>query len=312
MNHYIGIDVGGMSVKGLIIDGNGNVKAEGSIVTNCENGGDAMCANISELVHTMLSQSHLCKNDIAGVGVGCPGLIDSKNGIVVFAGNLCLRNFPLSQKLEEILQLPVKITNDANAAALGEARFGAGKEYSDSILITLGTGVGGGIIIDGKLFEGYRSAGAEIGHMVIVENGSPCSCGRKGCFEAYSSASALIKKTKEEMQADPASEMWKGYNLETVNGKTAFEYPQDHTAQKVIEWYIRYLACGIVNLINIFRPQAVMLGGGISKEGERLTKPLQAIVDKELFGGTEYSPVKIITATLGNRAGAFGAAALNF
>ena len=309
MKKYIGIDIGGMTIKGIIIDRKGEVYCQGNIVTGWQNGGEGMCRNIRELTEDMMKRGNISREEISGVGVGCPGMIDSKNGVVVFAGNLNLHNFPLAETLEKYLGFKVKITNDANAAALGEAKFGAGKDYRDSML---GTGVGGGIIIDGKLFEGFKSAGAEMGHMVIVEGGEGCTCGRQGCFEAYSSATALMKKTREVMQNNPESAMWRGYNLETVSGKTPFDYPEDKAANEIIDWYVKYLACGICNLANIFRPQVVMLGGGVSEQGERLTKPLQARVDAQIFGGTKFAPVKVVKATLGSRAGAFGAATLAF
>lgn len=312
MKKYIGIDIGGMTIKGIIIDRKGEVYCQGNVVTGWQNGGEGMCRNIRDLTEDMLRRGNIDREDVVGVGVGCPGMIDSENGVVVFAGNLSLHNFPLSETLEKYLGFPVRVTNDANAAALGEAKFGAGKDYRDSILITLGTGVGGGIILDGKLFEGHNSAGAELGHMVIVEGGNSCTCGREGCFEAYSSATALMKKTREVMEANPDSEMWRGYNLETVSGKTPFDYPNDKAANEIIDWYVKYLACGICNLANIFRPEVVMLGGGVSEQGERLTNPLQKRVDAQLFGGTQFAPVKVVKATLGSRAGAFGAAALAF
>lgn len=311
MNYYIGIDIGGMSIKGIILDENGAIKAEGSIATDCDKGGNAMCGNIVILVEDLLKKSGANKSDVCGAGVGCPGLIDSANGVIVFAGNLGLRNYPLAKEISDRTGLKVKITNDANAAALGEAKFGAGMKYSDSILVTLGTGVGGGIVIDGKLFEGGKSAGTEIGHMVTVENGKQCTCGRKGCFERYASATALMEQTREAMEQNPDSSMWKTYNLKTVSGKTAFEYAKSDVAAKtVVENYINHLACGVINLANIFRPQVIMLGGGVSEQGENLTVPLQNILDGEIMGGTEFAPVKVVKATLGNKAGAFGAAAL--
>lgn len=310
MMYYLGLDIGGMSIKGVCIDAEGQILAEGCVPTECENGGMAMCDAIAVLADRLSEQ---VEGELGGVGVGCPGMIDSDTGTVIFAGNLGLKNFPLGAILQEKLHTDVKITNDANAAALGEARFGAGKQYSNSVLVTLGTGVGGGIIIGGKLFEGGDSAGAEIGHMVIERYGVRCTCGRRGCFEAYSSATALIRKTRTEMEEDPSSEMWKTYTSQNCTGKTAFEYMEtDHTAKKVIDWYVNYLACGLLNLANIFRPQVIMLGGGIAAEGEKLTRPLQEIVDREIFGGNDYAPVRVVKATLGNKAGALGAAALNF
>ncbi len=309
--YYIGIDIGGMTVKGIIMERDGSPLAQGSIATGSKDGGNAMCINIAALISKMADESKINLSEAVGGGVGCPGLIDSKNGTIVFAGNLGLENFPLGKAISNKVGLPVKVTNDANAAALGEAKFGAGKEYSDSILVTLGTGVGGGIIIDGKLFEGGKSAGTEIGHTVIETNGYPCTCGRWGCFECYASATALMRKTKDAMEEDTGSEMWKTYTPQTVSGKTPFEYAEtDIAAKQVVDWYVKHLACGITNLANVFRPQVVMLGGGVSEQGERLTVPVQRLVDKELFAGTDFAPVKVVKASLGSRAGAYGAAAL--
>ena len=180
------------------------------------------------------------------------------------------------------------------------------------MLITLGTGVGGGIVIGGKLFEGYKSAGAEIGHMVIEHGGAKCTCGRRGCFEAYCSARALTARTKWAMEEDTSSAMWNTYTHDSADGRTAFEYMDtDRTAKQVVGWYLKYLNCGIANIANIFRPQVIMIGGGVAAQGSRLSVPLQEMLNKEIFAGTDYAPVKVECATLGNKAGAFGAAALN-
>lgn len=301
---YMGIDIGGTTVKGAVIDENGRLYGEDSVVTVK---GEEIINGIVTLCNRLMK---LNKEPVKAVGVGSAGVIDSAGGNVVLARNLNLENYPLVKLLQEKINLPVKITNDANAAALGEAKFGAGKNYKNSILVTLGTGVGGGIVIDGKLFEGNKSAGAEIGHMVIERGGEPCSCGRRGCFEAYSSATALKKFTKWAMEEDAGSQMWKKYTSETLTGKTAFEFADcDTSAREVVEKYIGYLACGLINLANVFRPEVIMLGGGISKEGEKLTVPLQQILDKEVFAA-QYAPVKVTVATLGSAAGAYGAAAL--
>lgn len=309
MSLYLGLDVGGTYVKGIILDENGVAVCEDNTPTVC---GKGLADCIAELAEKLVLKAGAVFSKISGIGVCCPGMIDSESGTVVFAGNLNLKNYPLKKLLSEKFGMPVKVCNDANAAALGEAKFGAGKGYTDSILVTLGTGVGGGIIIGGKLFEGNKSAGAEIGHMVIERGGDKCTCGRRGCFEAYCSATALTAKTKFAMEEDTSSEMWRAYTHDTADGRTAFEFMDcDRTAKKVVDRYLKYLACGLVNLANIFRPQIIMLGGGVAAQGSRLTVPLQALVDEELFGGAEYAPVKIACATLGNRAGAYGAAALN-
>ena len=309
MKLYMGLDVGGTFIKGIIVDETGKTVIECDIPTVC---GEGLAGSIETLADRLVLGANKVFSSLSGVGVCCPGLIDTKSGTVIFAGNLNLKNYSLGKILTEKFGVPVKICNDANAAALGEAKFGAGKDYRDSILVTLGTGVGGGIVIDGKLFEGNKSAGAEIGHMVIERGGKKCTCGRRGCLEVYCSARALTEKTKQEMEEDTSSEMWKNYNYDTADARTAFEYMDaDRTAQKVVDWYLERLACGLINLANIFRPQVIMLGGGVSAQGSRLTAPLQKILDEELFGGTSYAPVEVKCASLGNKAGALGAAALN-
>ena len=301
---YIGIDVGGTAIKGAVIDGDGKLYGEDSVPTA---EGEGIVNGIVTLVNRLRKMNG---EEVMGVGIGCAGVIDSAEGKVVLAKNLFLADFPLVDLLKDKINLPVKITNDANAAALGEAKFGAGKDCKNSILVTLGTGVGGGIVIDGKLFEGNRSAGAEIGHMVIERGGELCSCGRRGCFEAYSSATALKRMTKRAMEENPGSAMWKNYTSDTVTGKTAYEYcDTDTAAREVVQKYTEYLACALTNLANIFRPEVIMLGGGISKEGEKLTAPLQEILDRETFAAG-YAPVKVTVATLGTLAGAYGGAAL--
>ncbi len=305
MDCRLGLDIGGTAVKGVLADKNGKILAEGSVPT----GGGDLIENISSLSERLQRDGGA---RAGGAGAGCAGMISS-DGKVLFAGNLGLKNFPLKSELERALRMPVRVTNDANAAAYGEAAFGAGSGYTDSVFITLGTGVGGGIITGGKLFEGGSGVGAEIGHTVIVAGGERCTCGRRGCFEAYASATALIRETRRAMEEDAGSAMWKTYVPETVCGKTAFEYmDEDYSAKKVVEKYIAYLACGIINIANVFRPQAVILGGGVAEQGDRLIIPLQKELDRDIFGGQGYAPVKIVKASLGNRAGALGAAKLAF
>ena len=310
MDYYMGLDVGGTSIKGLVINEKGDILSEGCVPV--EVGAD-LADTIEVLADELVQRMGVVFSQISGIGVCCPGLIDTTTGTVLFAGNLELKNYPLKKLLVDKFKLRVEVCNDANAAALGEAKFGVGKGYDNSIMITLGTGVGGGIVIDGKLFEGNKGAGTEVGHMVIEKGGLKCTCGRRGCFEVYCSARALTAKTKFEMEEDTGSDMWKTYTNDTADGKTAFEYMDgDKTAKRIVDWYINHLACGITNLANIFRPNIVMLGGGVAAQGSRLTAPLQKIVDKDLFGGSDFAPVKIECASLGNRAGAYGAAALLF
>ena len=309
--YYLGIDLGGTFIKGGIVDDEGNILLRDKVPTESEMGADVVVANIVTLCKSLMNKANLSASELGGIGVGVPGTADSERGEVTYANNLGWKNFPISDQIFEILGLPVKIANDASVAALGEARFGCGKGYRHSVMITLGTGVGGGLLLDGKLFEGNRSAGGELGHVVIVAGGEPCTCGRRGCLEAYASATALIRDTKRAMEKHPESKLWEIGSLDAVTGKTAFDYlDKDESAREVVERYIEMLGVGIVNIANLIRPEIIILGGGVCHEGERLIRPLQEMLDREIHGGDIGPAVKIVTAELGNDAGLLGAAAL--
>ena len=310
--YYIGIDLGGTFVKCGIITRDGEMIIKNQISTNPELGAKDAARRISLEIDDMINKAGLLREKIAGVGMGVPGMIDGERGIVVYADNLKWQNEPIAKYLEEYSGFKVKAVNDANAAALGEATFGAAKDYSDSVLLTLGTGVGGGIIINKKIFAGNRDAGAELGHMIIKAGGRRCGCGLKGCLEAYASATALIKETKRQMLKHKNSKMWE-VGIENVNGKTSFDYAEagDETARKVVDDYLKMLTVGLINVANIFRPQAIIIGGGISKQ-KYLDRDLQKFLNKDIFAGKYGPEVKVLIAKLRNDAGTYGAAALWF
>lgn len=310
--YYIGIDLGGTFIKGGIVNEHGDILVSDKTPTEVEKGAQGVAANIANLAKALLEKANLELSAVEGLGIGSPGMIDSNGGNVVYANNLGWENFRICEELSHLLGgIKVKIGNDANVAALGEVKFGAARNYNSAVMITLGTGVGGGIVIDGKLVEGNMGAGAELGHMVIVRGGEQCSCGRKGCFEAYSSATALIRDTKRAMEAHPDSKMWECGSLDMVCGKTVFDYaPVDPYAKAVVDSYIEHLACGLVNYANVFRPEAILLGGGVCAQGDNLIVPLQKLVDKEIYAGDKGPRVPILIAELENSAGLLGAAAL--
>ena len=309
--YYVGIDLGGTFIKGGIVDDLGNIIYQDKVPTESENGADRVALNIANLAKMLLEKTGLSADDVEGIGMGVPGMIDSKAGNVIYSNNLKWKDFRIGEKVRQLTGLRVKIANDANVAALGEAKFGAAKDYEDVVMLTLGTGVGSGIVAEGKLLEGNKSAGAELGHMVIVNGGEQCTCGRKGCLEAYASATALIRDTKRAMEAHKDSKMWEIGGLDKVTGKTAFDYmDSDPYAKEVVENYIGYLACGITDVANIFRPETVLLGGGVCAQGDTLVKPLQKLLDKDIFAGALGPQVPILVAELGNSAGLLGAAAL--
>lgn len=311
--YYIGVDVGGMSIKGGLVDKDGQILARYTVPTQVYNKDYSISEDIRKVIDGTMKEGNVAISDIIGIGIGQPGAIDSVKGVIRYSNNIALENVPVVDELKAYFNVPIYINNDANCAALGEQVFGAGKGYNDVIFVTLGTGVGGGFILNGKLYEGRECAGAEPGHMVIVADGERCNCGRKGCWEAYASVSALIRQTKKAMENDPSSLMHKEAEEEgKVSGKTAFIASKkgDKTAQEVVDQYIKYVGEGLINLANIFRPDVILIGGAISKEKERLTLPLQKMLDEQSFGAKFNPRVEVKIASLQNDAGILGAVAL--
>ena len=310
----IGIDIGGTSIKGAAVDSNGNVYEKFTLPFIKGEPGEITIRKLAENVKEYIV-AHNLEKKIAGIGIGSPGTLDIKNGIVNYANNLGWNDLHVADIMHEILPYPIRLTNDANAASLGEAKYGAGKSYETIIMLTLGTGVGGGIIINGKLFEGNEGKGGELGHTVLVVDGEPCTCGRKGCFEAYSSATALIRETKKAMLANKRSLMWKvSPEIELVGGRVVFEAAAqgDKSAQKVLDTYIKYLGEGILNYCNIFRPNVIVLSGGIANAGDALFDPLNQYIKERNYGYQSTPEVKVVPAELGYDSGKIGAAALFF
>ena len=310
----IGIDIGGTSIKGAAVDSNGRVYETFSMPFVKGEPGDVTVKKLASIVKEYIASFDLDKK-IAGIGIGCPGTLDIKNGVVNYSNNLGWNNLPLVDIMHEQLPYPIRLTNDANAASLGEAKFGAGKAYETIIMLTLGTGVGGGIIIDGKLFEGNEGKGGELGHSVIVVDGEPCTCGRKGCLEAYASATALIRDAKKAMRSNKRSLMWKiSPDIDLVGGRVPFEAAKqgDPTALAVIDNYVKYLGEGILNFCNIFRPNVVVLSGGLANAGAFLFDKVNKYVEERYYGYKSTPAVKVVPAELGYDSGKIGAAALFF
>lgn len=311
--YYIGIDLGGTMIKGGIVTSSGDIIYSASVNTEKENGSEKVINNIIALCETLIANSALKESDISGIGMGSPGIIDSEKGIVTYSNNIGWGNVDVVSPLVNRFSKPVKISNDANAAALGESLFGASTGYKNSVFITLGTGIGSGIVIDNKIYEGNFGAGAELGHMVIKKDGEKCTCGRCGCFEAYCSATALLRDTKTAMNNNKKSKLWELANgdINSVDVKMVFDLIDlDKTAKEIIDNYIENLAEGLANIGNIFRPEVIILGGGVSNAGDKLIKPLQKLVNEKLFGGKYLSPIEIKKATLKNDAGFLGGVGL--
>ena len=314
MQYIIGIDLGGMSAKGGLFTVSGELLCEEKMKTNAADGFEGTVKLLAELSKKLTEQANVNFSAVQAIGVGAPGVVDSRRGVVLRWSNFNWQNAPLAERLQQLTGKKTYIANDANIAALGESKFGATSQYQSSILLTIGTGVGGGMVFDGELIEGYQSAGAEFGHITIREGGLPCACGRRGCYEKYASASALILQTRHAMVEDLNSQMWEIANgkIENVNGRTAFLAAKkgDKTAQRVVEQFVGYLSEGIADFVNILRPEAIVLGGGIANEGEALFEPLRRAVNERSYVAMDIVPLKIVGAKLGNKAGIYGAYAL--
>lgn len=313
---FIGIDLGGTNIAAGIVDEKYSIVKKGSVPTLAQRPFDQIITDMVSLCKKLCEDCGLRFSDAAGIGIACPGTVNSETGIVEYSNNIKFSDFPLTDtfsKISGISKDKITIGNDANYAALGEAVAGAAKGASSSVTITLGTGVGSGIIIDGKILTGCAHGGGELGHMVIVKDGRPCTCGRHGCFEAYCSATALVTLTKEKFLSTKDTAMHEicGGDVNNVGGKTIFLAMKqgDTAAKEVFDEYLGYLACGIANIINAFQPEVICIGGGISGEKDNLLNPLIPLIAEQAYSKDNTLKTKVCIATLGNDAGIIGAAA---
>ncbi len=295
----IGIDIGGTDTKIGLVDIHQKIIAIQKMKTDASRPPQEVIAEIGNAALGLLERQGIAIDQCVGAGIGVPGTVDRKGGVVRYSNNIRWENVEIEKELEKLLPVPIRIANDADCAALGEAVAGAGKECQDMVMLTLGTGVGGGVILDGNIYEGKGIGGSELGHMVIVEGGEPCTCGRRGCLEAYASVTALRRDARRAVGKDlAAGEIFAGAR------------EGDGRLQEVVEKYLERLGVGIVNIVNIFRPQLVLLGGGLSGQGELLAEPLAKMVRESCFGGEKGELPEIAVAALGNEAGIIGAASL--
>ena len=312
----IGIDLGGTNIAAGVVDEQYRIIGRAKLKTNLPRPQEEILHDLCEVARMAAADAGLALSDIEWVGVGSPGTVNSDEGIVEYSNNIKFVRADIRGAIRKELDLPCYVANDANAAAYGELMAGAGKGARDFVAITLGTGVGGGVVMGGVMLCGFNFAGGELGHSVMIKDGEPCTCGRKGCFESYASATALIRQTKRAMEAHPESSMWalcEG-TLDNAGGRTAFDGLRqgDPAATKVVRQYIDYLAVGLVNIVNIFQPSILCIGGGISNEkDEYLLMPLREQVEKHSYGA-DYLDKKtqVVRAALGNDAGIIGAALL--
>jgi len=305
----IGVDLGGTNIAVGLVDDNGKVVEKKSLPTASHRGPEAVLADIVSLCRELINHSPVA---IRHIGMGFPATVDSVKGIVLSGANIGFKNKSVSQELLRLLGIPILLDNDGNCAALGEAKYGAARDSSNSVTVTLGTGIGGGIIIDGKLYTGTFFGGGEIGHQVIRAGGNLCNCGRRGCWEAYASASAIIRQAKfwqNRVMASAIVEM-AGGDLNQITAKIIFDAAGagDGLAREVVDEYVNDLCIGLANIVNIFQPDIVVIGGGVSGHGQGLIDAIDCRMPDMVVGGDVVT--KFVIAELGNDAGIVGAACL--
>ncbi|MBQ9801952.1 MAG: ROK family protein [Clostridia bacterium] len=317
--YRIGIDLGGTNIAAGLVNEKYEIVRKDSTPTNATTRtGEEIAKAIAALCEAVCEAEGIKLADVEAIGIASPGIVDHTNGVVEYSCNLPFRHFPIADLLRRYTGVQnVHAENDANAAAWGEAVAGAARGTTNSIMITLGTGVGGGVIIDNKVISGFNFAGGELGHIVIEKDGALCGCGRKGCWEAYSSATGLIRMTKEkieECQKQGRSTLMEKMAAEKgkISGRTAFDAMRagDEAGREVVDKYVAYLATGLTNIINIFQPEVLSIGGGVSGERDNLLNPLLPLINAEKYGAGTVADTKIRIAELGNDAGIIGAAFL--
>lgn len=307
--YSIGIDIGGTTIKFGIVDDNNEIVSRRTIKTN----NPQKVKPLAEETKEMLNEKNIKLSEVDKIVVGIPGIVNSLTGAST-SNIIGWHDFKLKEELEKEINLPVEVFNDVNLATMAEIKFGGAKGYSDVVMLTLGTGVGGGIVINNKLCLGNFGMGAEIGHTLFEYNGRKCNCGRKGCFQAYASATALVELAKEKLENNKTSSLFLaiGGDFEKLNGEVIFkEYKnKDKTAVEIVEKYIEYLSEGVVSICNFLRPQVILLGGGISNWGEELATKVKEYCKKQNYGYENSPEVEIKIATLKNDAGILGCKAV--
>ena len=311
MANYVGIDLGGTNIKAGVVTDECKLLNKVTCKTNADRPMEDIIHDMGRLAADAVKDAGLEVSDIEAIGIGSPGTPDNDEGLLVYSNNLPFVMAPMRKLIREVIDLPVYIDNDANCAAMAEAVAGAAKGAKDSVTITLGTGVGAGVIVDGKIYSGFNQAGSEFGHTVLVSGGIECPCGRKGCFEQYASASALARMTREAAEKNPDSLLNKVYEQQGEwNAQIAFIAMRDgdETAKEVVDTYTSYLADGLANAINAFMPEVLVVGGGVCNEGDPLLIPMREKTMSRPYFGPGVKKTRIELAQMGNDAGIVGAA----
>lgn len=310
---YVGIDLGGTSIKAGLVDESGKILAKASCPTLVERGAKPVVDDMAKLSLEVVEKGGYTLNDVKAIGIGLPGIQDPRTGIVPFCTNLYWHEVPVVEWMHETIDKPVFIDNDATVAGLAESVAGVSAGVKDSVFLTLGTGVGGGIVLNGKVYSGAHGVGSELGHMITVIDGELCTCGNRGCWERYASATAMIRMGREAAEKHPESLIYTSVsgNLSEITAKVVTDAAKagDPVACEVFDRYVYHLCVGIVNIINFLDPEVIVLGGGVSHAGAFLLDAVRAKLPSMVFYKTmPYARIEL--ATLGNDAGIIGAAML--
>jgi glucokinase len=309
--YKIGVDLGGTQIKIALVGEGGGIVRKVGIQTRSALGYARVLRDIAEAIETLLPKKAQ-GGQLEGIGLATPGLLSEDATQIQFASNLGFVNVRAIDELKRYFHCRIVMTNDANAAALGEHLCGAGKGSKNSVTITLGTGIGSGVILDGRIVSGSFNSGAELGHHIIAAGGRKCPCGQRGCYEMYASVSALIADAQREAAAHPESRLTAqcGGDLNALDAQMIYAayYQNDPAARRVHRRFIRYVGIGLINIVNVLQPDVIIIGGGVSAEKENLTRPLTEYVRTHLLFGEENFRTKICHALLGNDAGVVGAA----
>ncbi len=313
--YYLGVDIGGTSIKAGLVTEKGQLIYKESTPTQADSGYKILTKDIADLIFSVLSKNNMSQDEILAIGIGYPGSVDNEKGTIIYSNNISVdKGSPIREELRKYIQKPVYLGNDADCAALGEYFAIGDDKIKNLVAVTFGTGVGCGIIIDKKIYNGSNGSAGEVGHTVIVMDGEECTCGRKGCWEAYASVTALIRDAKKTASANPSSALFHRINENSgeANGKMVFDcaHAGDKTAKQLLDRYIRYIGEGIVNLINILQPEYVVVGGGISNQKDALIEPIKEYVSSRIYGAGRIECPRIVAARMGNDAGIIGAALL--
>lgn len=309
MRYFAGIDLGGTNIKGGIVNSNNEILCTRSLKTKPERGFEAVADDISMLIETMVNEADV---QIEYVGIGSPGAVDSNKGIVYFAGNLNWENVPLAEYVSKKLNKKVYLANDANCAALGEYLSWNSKEFNSMAMVTIGTGVGFGFIFEGKLYHGSTYGGCEFGHTTLIMDGEKCTCGKKGCIEAYASFTALIRDAGKYAEENPDSSLAKLKSEKgNLGGRLLFEEAVNSNIEaiKIVDRFLEYIGAGLVNIVNILDPEVIVIGGGISNSSDYFLPKIKQYVAENAFC-KQVKPPEIRVATSGNDVGIIGSARL--